>query len=59
VEERLQQSRNGNNKRDDDEFRMIVQTLKHFYLLFSEPNMLSLDTWVFTSDGGVLWAGNP
>ncbi|KAK1919906.1 hypothetical protein P3342_002200 [Pyrenophora teres f. teres] len=36
---------------DDEEMRMVVQTLKYFYLVFSTPNELSLDEWVIGSDG--------
>jgi mannosyl-oligosaccharide alpha-1,2-mannosidase len=36
---------------DKDENVMVMQTLKYFYLVFSEPDVLSLDDWVFGSHG--------
>jgi mannosyl-oligosaccharide alpha-1,2-mannosidase len=36
---------------DEEEVGRVVQTLKYFYLVFSEPELLSLDDWVFTTDG--------
>lgn len=43
MEEKIEQALNGDTERDDEEFRMTMQTLKYFYLLFSKPDMLSLD----------------
>jgi len=28
----------------------LAETLKYFYLLFSEPNLVSLDEWVFNTE---------
>lgn len=58
MEDKVEQALSGDTERDDEEFRMTMQTLKYFYLLFSKSDMLSLDEWVFPSDGGILWAGN-
>lgn len=58
MEEKVEQALNGDAERDDEEFRMTMQTLKYFYLLFSKSDLLSLDEWVFASDGGILWAGS-
>ncbi|EUC45879.1 glycoside hydrolase family 47 protein [Bipolaris oryzae ATCC 44560] len=58
MEEKVEQALNGDFERDDEDFRMTMQTLKYFYLLFSRSDMLSLDEWVFGSDGGILWTGN-
>lgn len=57
--ESLERSPSANEETDDEEFRAMMQTLKHFYLLFSETDTLSLDKWVFGGDGSILWAGSP
>lgn len=36
---------------DDNTHHRILQTLKYFYLIFSEPEFMSLDKWVFSSGG--------
>jgi mannosyl-oligosaccharide alpha-1,2-mannosidase len=28
----------------------LAETLKYFYLLYSEPNLVSLDEWVFNTE---------
>lgn len=56
--ESLEQSRSDNRGAGEEEFSVVVQTIKHFYLLFSETDTLSLDEWVFGSDGSLLWAGS-
>ena len=28
----------------------LSETLKYFYLLYSEPNLISLDDWVFNTE---------
>jgi len=43
--------------RDDEEMRMVVQTLKYFYLVFSSPSELSLDEWVIGNDGHAFRVG--
>ncbi|KNG51538.1 glycoside hydrolase family 47 protein [Stemphylium lycopersici] len=57
IREGLGQMQKG-NVGDEEEFARVVQTLKYFYLLFSEPNVLSLDDWVIGSDGHALRAGS-
>jgi mannosyl-oligosaccharide alpha-1,2-mannosidase len=35
----------------EEEVGRVVKTLLYFYLVFGEPGLLSLDDWVFTTDG--------
>lgn len=35
---------------DSMESFWLAETLKYFYLLYSEPNVISLDEWVFNTE---------
>lgn len=37
-------------KKDEMESFWIAETLKYYYLLFSEPSVISLDEWVFNTE---------
>lgn len=37
-------------KRDSMESFWMAETLKYFYLIFSEPNLISLDEWIFNTE---------
>ena len=37
-------------KLDQCESFWMAETLKYFYLIFSEPGLLSLDEWVFNTE---------
>lgn len=39
-----------NNLKDEMESFWISETLKYYYLLFSEPNVISLDEWVLNTE---------
>ncbi|RMZ67630.1 alpha-mannosidase IC [Pyrenophora seminiperda CCB06] len=43
---------------DEEEMRLVVQTLKYFYLVFSPPSELSLDEWVMGNDGHAFRIGD-
>ena len=36
--------------KDSMESFWLAETLKYFYLLFSEPNLISLDEWVLNTE---------
>ncbi|KAM0283887.1 hypothetical protein ACHAQH_002269 [Verticillium albo-atrum] len=36
---------------DEMESFFLAETLKYFYLIFSDPNFMSLDDWVFNTEG--------
>ncbi|KAI5859806.1 glycoside hydrolase family 47 protein [Durotheca rogersii] len=38
------------DKSDEMESFWLAETLKYFYLLYSDPNVLSLDEWVFNTE---------
>jgi mannosyl-oligosaccharide alpha-1,2-mannosidase len=37
-------------QQDDMESFWFAETLKYFYLLFSDPGLISLDEWVFNTE---------
>lgn len=37
-------------KMDSMESFWMAETLKYFYLIFSEPDLISLDEWVFNTE---------
>lgn len=39
-----------NDKADSMESFWLAETLKYFYLLFSEPDVISLDEWVLNTE---------
>lgn len=39
------------NQRDKMESFWLSETLKYFYLLFADPRLVSLDEWVFNTEG--------
>lgn len=38
------------NKQDSMESFWLAETLKYFYLLYSEPDVVSLDEWVLNTE---------
>jgi mannosyl-oligosaccharide alpha-1,2-mannosidase len=40
----------GAQKLDQSESFWMAETLKYFYLIFSEPELVSLDDWVFNTE---------
>lgn len=40
----------GSQKLDQCESFWMAETLKYFYLIFSEPEVVSLDEWVFNTE---------
>ena len=38
------------NQKDKMESFWLAETLKYFYLIFSEPNLVSLDDYVFNTE---------
>jgi hypothetical protein len=42
----------------DDSF-WLAETLKYFYLLYSEPSLVSLDEWVFNTEAHPFKRPNP
>ena len=41
---------NHSKKSDEMESFWIAETLKYYYLLFSEPDVISLDEWVLNTE---------
>jgi mannosyl-oligosaccharide alpha-1,2-mannosidase len=37
----------------------LAETLKYFYLLYSEPSLMSLDEWVFNTEAHPFKRPNP
>lgn len=43
-------AQDGGSKRDEQESFWFAETLKYLYLIFDDPERLSLDDWVFTTE---------
>lgn len=46
----MNREKNGMYKQDSMESFWLAETLKYFYLLYSEPDVLSLDEWVLNTE---------
>ncbi|GAA6004328.1 hypothetical protein JCM10207_000671 [Rhodosporidiobolus poonsookiae] len=46
-------------KDDSMESFVLGETLKYYYLLFSPPDFMSLDDWVFTTEAHPFWIPKP
>ena len=49
IKRKLDQEEVGPPKYDSMESRWFAETLKYFYLMFSEPELIGLDEWVLTT----------
>jgi len=47
----------GGSKRNVQESFWLAETLKYLYLIFDDPERLSLDDWVFTTEAHPLKRG--
>ncbi|KAI7575250.1 hypothetical protein KC343_g22734, partial [Hortaea werneckii] len=50
TREQLAQTSAGNTQMDSMESFWMAETLKYFYLVFSEPDVVNLDEWVFNTE---------
>jgi mannosyl-oligosaccharide alpha-1,2-mannosidase len=49
--------KDGGSKRNVQESFWLAETLKYLYLIFDDPERLSLDDWVFNTEGHPLKRG--
>ncbi|GAB1737943.1 hypothetical protein NU219Hw_g2456t1 [Hortaea werneckii] len=50
TREQLAQTSAGNTQMDSMESFWMAETLKYFYLVFSDPDVVNLDEWVFNTE---------